>query len=825
MIRMNHIDMDSLIVEQSKKYPFELDEFQTKALIAIERGDRHVLVCAPTGSGKSMVAQHATDWGLRSSKRVIYTTPIKSLSNQAYASLAKHFGADTVGIMTGDNQYNPNARVLIMTTEILRNFLLDGKTRKHSTQDEYLYMDVAKDVAVVVFDEVHYLQDPHRGYVWETCFVRMPLGISMIMLSATIENPDMLVSWLETIKETKVELCVHSKRSVPLQHCLFTHLHPTHQTLPDASLHAYKNRFEDVSHWSIPELERFVKPITEHYKWFQTGSVAIEGCVRYLKDNEMLPALCFVLSRKRCESLCASWSVGLLEEGEAAQVYRDWRRIVREATRGDTVLLTSIEALPQYRMLTESLQKGVAFHHSGVIPVLKECVEMLMKEGRIPCIFATETFAVGINSPTRTVIMSQIDKRQEAYTRCLEPHEYIQMGGRAGRRGLDTVGYVVTLPVGFVKRTTAMQYHRILHGDPVHIGSTQIIPAVQVLRHMASMAEDSSISKIDLLDGVGKRSMRSYEIDCNMESKNHCTISQCVVQLTPEEKEVWAQWEALKKKPEKTQGQQKRKTKKIAEWRASVNVGLFESAELKMKEKMVQKEETEANEAQCRELETVLESRLGYLCDLGMVQVVASGYALTELGRTACMIQQGNPCHTAFILGSLGRFVKTDDVDPLYLLCFASLFLTPSETQENGCEPAHRECIGHLVMSTIEEASRNWDVVAQVHSCWESNEISYELLLPLWEVGEATDKEFNYFTLQRTTGWQEGRLWKSMNDLVSVCGELQEVWGYLGYVGLYKKMGEAQVMAKGATLMIPSLYLQPVSYEMGLDCGEDDTLP
>lgn len=138
----------------------------------------------------------------------------------------------------------------------------------------------------------------------------------------------------------------------------------------------------------------------------------------------MIPALCFVLSRKRCESLCATWNVSLLSRDEVAMIASDWKRIVRDATRGDSELLRNIEGLPQYRRLTESLQKGVAFHHSGVLPILKECVEMLMKEGRIPCVFATETFAVGINSPTRTVVMTQIDKRTDGGVRCLETHEY-----------------------------------------------------------------------------------------------------------------------------------------------------------------------------------------------------------------------------------------------------------------------------------------------------------------------------------------------------------------------------------------------------------------
>lgn len=288
---------------------------------------------------------------------MIYTTPIKSLSNQAYASLSKQFGAPNVGIMTGDNQYNPTAPVIIMTTEILRNFLVDGRTRKHDTADgdAYWTMDVSADVAMVVFDEVHYLQDPHRGYVWETCFIRMPPSVSMVMLSATIANPNLLVEWLESIHSKRVIVCEHTRRAVPLRHCLFTHLNPSHKKLPDPVLLNYRNAFVDVSHWSTPELEVYLKPVQQHYDWFETSATAIRGCVRYLKEKDMMPALCFVLSRKRCESLCATWNVSVLEQDEVRILANDWKRIVREAVRGDSVLLANIEGLPQYRLLTESI--------------------------------------------------------------------------------------------------------------------------------------------------------------------------------------------------------------------------------------------------------------------------------------------------------------------------------------------------------------------------------------------------------------------------------------------------------------------------------------
>lgn len=160
----------------------------------------------------------------------------------------------------------------------------------------------------------------------------------MAMLSATIANPRTLVEWIESIQKKRVVLCEHTKRAVPLRHCLFTHLNPTHKQLPDPVLRKYRNAMVDTTNWSVPDLESYLKPVREHYDWFETSSTAIRGCVRYLNDNRLLPALCFVLSRKRCETLCATWNVGLLEHDEVAMITKEWKRIVRDATRGDREL-------------------------------------------------------------------------------------------------------------------------------------------------------------------------------------------------------------------------------------------------------------------------------------------------------------------------------------------------------------------------------------------------------------------------------------------------------------------------------------------------------
>ena len=799
--------------EQYAKYPFTLDTFQKTAVKTIEEGS-HCLVCAPTGSGKSMVAQHATDWGLRQKKRVIYTTPIKSLSNQAYASLAKQFGSRQVGIMTGDNQYNIGANVLIMTTEILRNFILDGKTKKHGGYDtstetteekpvsegDYWVMNVGEQVSSVVFDEVHYIQDPYRGCVWETCLSQMPSHIQMTMLSATIQNPDKLVKWLSSFHKKPVILCEHTIRAVPLAHCFYTNLNPTHQQLPDPILHSYKDCLKNVTEWDTPSIERYMKPITNNLDWFQIRSTAIQGCVSHLKRNDMLPALCFVLSRKRCETLCATWSVSLFEQEQSALIHKDWKRIVRNATRGNRETLKLIESLPQYKLLTESLQKGVAFHHSGLLPVLKECVEMLLKDGRIPCIFATETFAVGINSPTRTVVMTDIRKRTESGVRILEPHEYTQMGGRAGRRGLDTVGYVVSLPTSFAKSTSGISWHSMVHGSPVHIESTQVLPAIQVIQSLSSKGDQSFEM---LLDTLGKRSMRSYEIqnETKDEVSSHFT-------LTEAEQSLWDQWSKINNKPAKTQGQRKKKQKKINEWNKLVDIATWESARIKMAENDKLKEATDIREDTKKELVYTLRARLDYLIEAGYIKQKAEGdplFTLDTLGNNTRHIAHGVPLYIGYVMTQIAdSFPSIETIDETYMLAIISIFRGEMiEDDKDAPSSIDRDILGEKMVRHINAATKVWDRVAMLHSCWEKNALSFDLVQPLMEM-----KTVDFAGLLAVTGWQEGTLQKTMSDLTSLCGEIQGLYGEMGRVPLYVLAGNAETMARSIMLTIPSLYLQ-----------------
>jgi superfamily II RNA helicase len=396
-------------------FKFELDSFQKHAINAIKRGE-NVLVTAHTGSGKTVPAKFAIADSLAKNKKIIYTSPIKSLSNQKLFELKQNF--PDVGILTGDIKFNPDAQCVIMTTEILRNILY---------QQESQHIDI-NEIDKVIFDEVHYINDPDRGRVWEECIILMPKRITMIMLSATIDKADEFANWIGTIKQTMTNLIPTQHRVVPLEHYYF---------LPDVVVEngKYHELIKVVSNTGI--LENY-NEIKRYYK-SDKGFKLVNKLVYYLKAHNMTPALFFVFSRKETEKLAKSVQQGLISTEESAEIDNIFNFELRHHKK-------LYEKSGQYNEIHSLLIKGIAYHHSGLVPILKEVIEILFEKGLIKLLFATETFAVGVNAPTKTVVFPKLTKYSTGGFRHLRTDEYLQMAGRAGRRGLDKYGTVIILP-------------------------------------------------------------------------------------------------------------------------------------------------------------------------------------------------------------------------------------------------------------------------------------------------------------------------------------------------------------------------------------------
>ncbi len=417
------------------QFPFALDPFQLDAVDAVDRG-MSVLVAAPTGSGKTVVAEYAIERSLDRGGKAFYTTPLKALSNQKFGDLVAKHGADRVGLLTGDNAINSEAPIVVMTTEVLRNML-------------YERSDTLRGLVSVVMDEVHYLQDPYRGAVWEEVLIHLPLSVSVVCLSATISNAEEFGEWIGTLRgETRV--VIEERRPVPLEHhYLVGHrLHPMHVEqdgilLPNPYVvsldqHELKTKTYYRRGSGLPQHERISRPREGHRRVYVPRR---EEVVEVLAEHGMLPAIYFVFSRAGCDR-----SVQWLRESGVRLTTREEAGRIRERaeSRAAWVDEEDLVTLGFYEFL-EGLTAGVAAHHAGMLPLFKETVEELFEAGLVKVVFATETLSLGINMPARTVVIEDLWKFQGERHELLTPGEYTQLTGRAGRRGIDALGHAVVV--------------------------------------------------------------------------------------------------------------------------------------------------------------------------------------------------------------------------------------------------------------------------------------------------------------------------------------------------------------------------------------------
>lgn len=470
---------EELYSKHFEKYPFPLSNFQKFGIEAILTGN-HVLSCVPTGSGKTLCAEFAIEHfsqQLTNKKRVIYTSPIKALSNQKYHEFSKKFPNISFGIITGDIKANPEADVLIMTTEILLNSLYANNSKNTNNLLSMFEMNFNTELACVIFDEVHMIGDANRGHVWEETIMMLPTHIQMIMLSATLYNPEKFAAWCETRGQTnttdkQVFLSCATKRNVPLTHYSFiTCNQGLFKKIKDKSvedfikhninkLHTIQDangKFNNDNYLKIKK----INDITNKYQHHVKRSHVLNTVANHLVTNNMLPAICFVLSRKKLEQ-CANELTTVLLEDDSKLPYiikNECEQFIRKLPNYDEYL-----NLIEFQQIITLLQKGIAIHHAGMIPVFREMIELLFSKGYIKLLFATETFSIGINMPAKTTIFIDMNKFDGNNKRYLQSHEYTQMAGRAGRRGIDTVGNVIHLNNLFTCDSLALS--KIMNGMP-----------------------------------------------------------------------------------------------------------------------------------------------------------------------------------------------------------------------------------------------------------------------------------------------------------------------------------------------------------------------
>ncbi|KAL4818822.1 armadillo-type protein [Aspergillus spinulosporus] len=495
-----------LVPDMAREWPFELDTFQKEAVYHLENGDS-VFVAAHTSAGKTVVAEYAIALAAKHMTKAIYTSPIKALSNQKFRDFKDTF--DDVGILTGDVQINPEASCLIMTTEILRSMLYRGA-------------DLIRDVEFVIFDEVHYVNDLERGVVWEEVIIMLPEHVTLILLSATVPNTQEFASWVGRTKKKDIYVISTAKRPVPLEHYLWAGKDKF--KIVDSNKRFLESGWKQADDIISGKDKIKAQKAAEAQAQSQasrggsqgrgrgqaparggprgggggqrgggqrgrgqpanrgTGNIARTGrgggrttaaqdktvwvqVVQHLRKENLLPACIFVFSKKRCEQNADSLSnQDFCNASEKSLIHMTIEKSLTRLKQED-------RTLPQILRLRELLGRGIAVHHGGLLPIMKEIVEILFAKTLVKVLFATETFAMGLNLPTRTVVFSGFRKHDGKGFRDLLPGEYTQMAGRAGRRGLDNVGYVIVVNSGKDEAPPAGALRKMILGDPTKLRS------------------------------------------------------------------------------------------------------------------------------------------------------------------------------------------------------------------------------------------------------------------------------------------------------------------------------------------------------------------
>ena len=490
------IDIESYnsIKEKAIEYKFELDTFQKRSIIRLEN-HQNVLVCAHTSSGKTVIAEYGIALGKKNKKKVLYTSPIKALSNQKYRDFKIKF--NDVGILTGDVSINPDAQCLIMTTEILQNSL-------------YKNSELLNSVEWVIFDEVHYINDNERGHVWEEILILLPRGIGIIMLSATIPNYMEFAEWVGRIKETRVYVQNTLKRIVPLEYKIFLGYEDTfivkttnnevfedniEKALSQAfclnEIHKKKLLNNDYKKELIEKQKLFIKNIKFFDKFtksknknmkvnFNNNSknqsnnniqitkthLKIEEIVNYINEKKLTPVVIFVFSIKKIKEYSKMLKSNfVIEKDEVQEIRNFFDKCINTLSNED-------KDIPQIQELREMLINGIGIHHSGLLPILKEIIEILYSKGLIKILFATTSFSIGLNMPTRTVVFTDIYKYNDKKKEILTSSEFLQMSGRAGRRGIDSIGYVfIMIPEIRNQENEKKEIYNMLKGSGTEIES------------------------------------------------------------------------------------------------------------------------------------------------------------------------------------------------------------------------------------------------------------------------------------------------------------------------------------------------------------------
>jgi superfamily II RNA helicase len=773
--------------EYFNQYSYTLSDFQKHAIQGIVEG-KHILITAHTGSGKTLPALFAITHFIKCGKKVIYTSPIKALSNQKYWEFTQKFPDLTFGLLTGDIKTNPTADVLIMTTEILMNYLFrkDNPNVVHEFE-----IDIETELGCVVFDEVHYINDASRGHVWEQTILMMPPHIQMIMLSATIDQPEKFGQWIEQKPKTaEVCLCSTETRVVPLTHYSFMTIgegifkgikddvlkqnirNHTNKLIP---LKSEKGIFNETNYHEV----KTMLTLFENKQTYVKRKFAVNALMTFLKDREMLPAIIFVFSRKQVEVLSQEITTGLLEDDSKIPytIANECSQVLRSKITNFKEYLE----LPEYISLVKLLEKGIGIHHSGMIPVLREIVELFISKKYIKLLIATESFAIGLDCPIKTAVFISLTKFDGNQMRLLAPHEYSQMSGRAGRRGIDTIGNIVHCSNLF-PLPSITEYRDILCGTPqkleskfqisysvlfslmtVHGGSIDVGGIQEFVEKSMSFREiQSSLGGIQKNMDVLEEKFRKKQEFLKILKTPEEILVQYVLSKKGLEMASHKKRKEITKELSKYVDEHKNLEKDLIVWMEKEDIGVS-----------LNKERTYLRETQNR-VEQQIQNIISIMQTYGYVQRADTILHLTKLGELACHFSEVHP-----LLMSNVVYPECSGLTPQQIVgllsCFTKVKIENTAEETEVKEPALKKII-EKVKQMMDHLERD-ELAVGLFTYSDNNEIIYHLVDVMMEWCDCLDENACKYFIQTSLvekGISIGDFTKAVLKIETIVQEIEK---------------------------------------------------
>jgi len=814
-------------------FPYSLSPFQKFAIQGLVEGN-HVLVTAHTGSGKSTPFEFAAEHFFKLKKKIIYCSPIKALSNQKFYDFTQRYPHISVGIVTGDIRVNQEASLLIVTTEILHNVLF---LKKHKTSQELANinntsllsfdMDFENELGCVVFDEFHYINDPERGQVWENSILMLPLHIQILMLSATLDAPHKVASWIEN----RDKACIYGKqvyisstthREVPLQHYSFITVNQgifkaikkdevLSKEIKDATncITLLQNERGEFNEFNYYKVKKMLKLFSDKQIWVKRQHVINNVC-RYLVDNGLLPAIFFVLSRKQLEQCAKEVTVVLLEDDSKVPYIarREAETILRKLPNYKEYL-----ELPEFSELVCLLEKGIAIHHAGMISIFREIVELFLCKGYVKVLFCTETFALGVNFPIKTVLFTSATKFDGVSQRILWSHEYTQMAGRAGRRGHDKFGTIIHLNNLFGD-CDLPSYKSMMNGIPQTLVSKFKI-SYNLILNLIDIGNDdylkfceNSMIQDDILSKKGALYRELSKLEGELENldlsmQNMRTSKEDVERLV--ELESGLSMMNNKKKKEFT--------REIETLKSSCK--FIESDKQKVIKYNDKKAEISKVNREYYNLEQILNFNisfiLGYLMGSSFISKLADvdEYILTPLGYVATHLKEVH----CLVFGKLIHDGELDKLDSRQLVTLFSCFtnITVSEEFKSHRPKCGDSLIKEMVINVTDEFEKcqNFEAEMQLVTGIDYS-IHYDLLEYMVQWCDASNIEECKLVLQQIEsekGISLGEFVKAILKINNISSEIEKIAESIGNIGLLSKIREISGLTLKFVATTQSLYV------------------